>query len=93
MTRSVQTEATDLTLVEFAEILFTTPLQQSARPSPDEARDAVLTSLRSCAGDVSQFAAQLAQAAGDHPELTTRRMAWALRTAEQTFVRYLPLAG
>jgi hypothetical protein len=71
-----------LSVVEFAEILFTTSLQASDQPAPDQVWAAVRQSWIAAGADSTRFAARLAQEAGDHPEETARRMRWALKEAE-----------
>ncbi|MCW2885718.1 MAG: hypothetical protein QOE54_2779 [Streptosporangiaceae bacterium] len=65
----------DLSVPELAQVLFTTPLQESDDPSPGEIRAAIDSSLGAgCAACV----AYVAQEAGDHPEAYVARMVWAL---------------
>jgi hypothetical protein len=71
-----------LSVVEFAEVLFTTSLQASDHPAPAKVWAAVRRSWTAGGADSTRFAARLAQEAGDHPELTARRMRWALAEAE-----------
>lgn len=85
---------TKLSVVEFAEVLFTTSLQASDHPTPAAVRSAVRQSWTAGGADCTRFAARLAQEAGDHPEQTARRMRWALRTAEGVLHRpRMRLAG
>ena len=82
-----------LSVTEFAEILFATPLQESDNPAPVQLRAAVQRTWLAAGADCAQFAAQLAQEAGDHPEETARRMRWALRAAARSLpATSLPLA-
>jgi hypothetical protein len=71
-----------LSVVEFAEVLFTTSLQASDHPAPVQVWAAVRKSWVAGGADSTRFAARLAQEAGDHPEQTARRMRWALAEAE-----------
>jgi hypothetical protein len=73
-----------LSVVEFAEVLFTTALQASDHPAPATVRAAVRACWTACGADRTRFAARLAQEAGDHPEEAARRMRWALEAAEST---------
>lgn len=83
-----------LSVTEFAEILFATPLQESEHLAPAQLRAAVNRTWIAGGADCGSFAAQLAQEAGDHPEETARRMRWALTAAATTMHRQrLPLAG
>ena len=87
-------ELPDLTVTEFAEVLFATGLQESEAPSPAQLCAAVCRSWSACGGDCAPFAARLAQEAGDHPEEAARRMRWARLAAERVVGRVcLALAG
>jgi len=73
---------TALPVTEFAEILFTTTLQESERPALRLVRAEVRRCLDAHGGNcATRAAACIAQEAGDHPEQTARRMRWALRMA------------
>jgi hypothetical protein len=64
--------------VEYAEVLFATPLQESDNPGTTQVRAAVLRGIAGHGGDLRWFAERLAQEAGDHPAEAARRMRWAL---------------
>ena len=66
-----------------AEALFTSLLQESQRPAPDEVREAVSTVLRmwgirGCAGAV-------AEEYGEHPDSAIKRMTWAITTVDTVY--------
>jgi hypothetical protein len=70
-----------LSVPELAQVLFTSPLQESDDPSPGEIRAAIDHSLTAgCAACV----AYVAQEAGDHPEAYATRMLWALNAVTRT---------
>jgi len=80
--------------VEYAEVLFATPLQESDNPGTTQVRAAVLRCLAEHGGDLHRFAERLAQEAGDHPVEAARRMRWALATVRRAFAGgLLALAG
>jgi hypothetical protein len=80
--------------VEYAEVLFATPLQESDNPGTPQVRAAVLRCLAEHEGDLGRFAERLAQEAGDHPLEAARRMRWALATVRRAFAgSLLALAG
>jgi len=81
------TAARELSVSDLAEVLFTSPLQESENPGPREVRAAVEETLAACGGDCAVCAAGVAQEAGDHPEDYVRRMRWALRTVESAYCR------
>ena len=58
--------------------LFASTLQASERPSAEQVRRAVVTTLQrfGTAGCTARLAGEF----GDHPELAASRMAWALTT-------------
>ncbi|MFI6516743.1 hypothetical protein ACIBF1_14375 [Spirillospora sp. NPDC050679] len=70
---------------DLAQVLFTTRLQASARPTDEQVRDAVAERLRACRGDRGACAALVAQEAGDHPETYAPRMRWALATVARAY--------
>ncbi|MFC9971816.1 hypothetical protein ACFVH6_13070 [Spirillospora sp. NPDC127200] len=72
--------STTMTASELAQVLFTSRLQASENPTPEQIRAAIEERLCACAGDRSACAASVAQEAGDHPESYAARMRWALRT-------------
>jgi hypothetical protein len=76
---------------DLAQVLFTTPLQASDRPSAERVRAAIDDRLR-CA-DPAHCAARVAQEAGDHPDLYVVRMRWALETVAHSYaLRHLVAA-
>jgi hypothetical protein len=80
--------------VEYAEVLFATPLQESDDPGITQVQAAVLGCLAEHGGDLRRFAERLAQEAGDHPLEAARRMRWALATVRRAFASGLmALAG
>ncbi len=76
---------TILSATQLAQILFTSALQASDDPSPDQVRVAIDERLRACAGDDSECRCRVAQEAGDHPEIYTIRMRWALRQVARAY--------
>jgi hypothetical protein len=82
-----------LSLVDLAQLLFASPLQQCDRPTPAQVRTAVTRSLRICGGDCSVCAGDVAQEAGDHPEEYQQRMRWALDTVRAAYEPAMPLAS
>jgi hypothetical protein len=82
-----------LGVVELAQLLFTSPLQQADNPAPWQVRTAIDLTLTNCGGDCSQCTACVAQEAGDHPDYYTARMRWALALVEQVYGNYWRRAG
>jgi hypothetical protein len=62
--------------VSRAEALFVSSLQPSQRPTPDQIREAIGTTLRRWGA--RGCAAAVAEEFGQRPETAARRMAWAL---------------
>jgi hypothetical protein len=81
MSSMLITPATETPITQLAEVLFTSPLQASDHPSPDQVRTAIDDRLRTCHGDHAECAGCVAQEAGDHPETYMARMRWALSAA------------
>jgi hypothetical protein len=80
--------------VEYAEVLFATPLQESDNPGTTQVRAAVLRCIAGHGDDLGWFAERLAQEAGDHPAEAACRMRWALATVRGAFHEgNLALAG
>ena len=80
--------------VEYAEVLFATPLQESDNPGATQVRAAVQRCIAEQGGDLRRFAERLAQEAGDHPSEAARRMRWALAAVRRAFPNgMLALAG
>jgi hypothetical protein len=65
-----------LSTTQLAQILFTSALQASDEPSPDQVRTAIDDKMRAC--DLAECFWCVAQEAGDHPDVYTARMRWAL---------------
>jgi hypothetical protein len=63
--------------------LFVSTLQPSWRPSPDQVRRVVTTTLRRLG--VRGCAAQMAGEFGDHPDTAVARMSWALATIHTVY--------
>ncbi|KAB2376501.1 hypothetical protein F9B16_25105 [Actinomadura montaniterrae] len=74
-----------MTATDLAEILFSSGLQASDNPTPEQVRTAVDALSRTCAGDPSACAARVAQEAGDHPDTFAVRMRWALDTVQDAY--------
>ncbi|HEU5028171.1 MAG TPA: hypothetical protein VFV01_24840 [Spirillospora sp.] len=74
-----------MTATDLAEILFSSGLQASDNPTPEQVRTAVDALSRTCAGDPSACAARVAQEAGDHPDTFAVRMRWALDTVHDAY--------
>ncbi|MFD0684047.1 hypothetical protein [Actinomadura fibrosa] len=70
---------------DLAQILFSSKLQASDHPSPEQVRTAIDARLCDCDGDRSICAAFVAQEAGDHPETYAARMRWALTTVSAAY--------
>ncbi|GIH92342.1 hypothetical protein Psi01_29720 [Planobispora siamensis] len=70
-----------MSVSELAQVLFTSALQASEDPTPEQVRVAIEGRLRSCHADLADCAACVAQEAGDHPETYATRMRWALSMA------------
>lgn len=87
LSSAVRPEATNLSMSDLAEVLFTSPLQESENPTPRQVRAAVEETLQACGGDCAVCAASVAQEAGDHPEDYVRRMRWALRAVEFAYAQ------
>jgi hypothetical protein len=64
-------------LGSLAALLYASPLQPSESPTPAVVKNAVTRQFCRCHGDVSVCVRQLAQDAGDHPDLCAPRMRWA----------------
>lgn len=73
------------TISDLAQILFSSELQASEHPSPEEIRTAIVDRLCACGGDHAACTAVVAQEAGDHPEIYTARMRWALRAVSEAY--------
>ncbi|WP_067831493.1 hypothetical protein [Actinomadura kijaniata] len=74
------TSTIPMSRADLAKVLFTTRLQPSDRPRPEQVRAAVDDRLHTCGGDPITYAGLVAQEAGDHPETYAPRMRWALAT-------------
>ncbi|MFC6884968.1 MULTISPECIES: hypothetical protein [Actinomadura] len=74
-----------MTTSDLAQVLFTSGLQASADPSPEQVRTAIDERLCACGGDRASCTASVAQEAGDHPDEYAARMRWALHTVTRTF--------
>ncbi|MBO2461406.1 hypothetical protein [Actinomadura violacea] len=74
-----------MTATDLAEILFSSGLQASDSPTPEQVRTAVDALSRTCGGDPSACAARVAQEAGDHPDTFAVRMRWALDTVHDAY--------
>ena len=68
-----------------ADVLYISPLEPSEDPCAEVIRNAIVASLGRCRSDVLGCAAQVAQEAGDHPEIYQPRMRWALRAVTGAF--------
>jgi hypothetical protein len=85
VSRASSTATEELSISDLAEVLFTSPLQESDNPGPREVRAAVEETLAASGGDCTGCAAGVAQEAGDHPEAYVLRMRWALRTITSAY--------
>jgi hypothetical protein len=74
-----------LSTIELAQILFTSRLQASGSPSPDQVRAAIDERLVECGDDCGTCLAYVAQEAGDHPEAYAARMRWALDSVSRAY--------
>jgi hypothetical protein len=89
---SKTTSLTSLSTSDLAQILFSSPLQESDHPSPEQVRTAIHERLCACGGDRTACAAYVAQEAGDHPEVYAARMRWALNTVSHAYPAYATAA-
>jgi hypothetical protein len=71
-----------------AEALFVSDVQSSDRPTSDDVRRAVATTLRRF--HVRGCAVQVAGEFGDHPDLAAARMTWALATIRAVYPAQAP---
>ncbi|MBO2455565.1 hypothetical protein J4573_51410 [Actinomadura barringtoniae] len=74
-----------LSASELAQILFTSRLQASGRPSTTQVRAAIDERLAECGDDCATCLASVAQEAGDHPEAYAARMRWALDSVSRAY--------
>jgi hypothetical protein len=74
-----------MTATELAGILFSSGLQASDHPTPEQVRTVVAALSRTCGDDPSACAARVAQEAGDHPDTFAVRMRWALDTVHDAY--------
>jgi len=79
------TSLSALSPCELAQILFTSRLQASGRPSPAQVRTAIDGRLAECGDDCATCLASVAQEAGDHPEAYAARMRWALDSVSRAY--------
>jgi hypothetical protein len=79
------TAPSSLNASELAQILFTSRLQASGRPSPSEVRVAIDERMADCGDDCGTCLAYVAQEAGDHPEAYAVRMRWALDSVSHAY--------
>jgi hypothetical protein len=70
---------------DLAEVLFASNLQASEGPTPAQVRAAIEQGLRAWAEDCTACAGCVAQEAGDHPDVFSTRMLWALRMVETVY--------
>jgi hypothetical protein len=68
-----------------AEAVFAGDLQPSQHPPPEQVRHSVTAVLRRYGS--AWCAARMAQEFGDHPEVASARMAWALRVVRDCYAR------
>jgi hypothetical protein len=76
-------------LIELAEVLFTTGLQESEHPAAELVRDTVEAALDRCKDDCRACVAVLAQEYGDHPVTAVHRMHWAVTEVGAAFGPYI----
>ncbi|MEU6034359.1 hypothetical protein ABZ801_03040 [Actinomadura sp. NPDC047616] len=76
---------TSLSAADLAQILFTSRLQESDRPSAEQVRAAIDERLCACGGDRAVCTAYVAQEAGDHPDTYVTRMRWALTSVSRAY--------
>lgn len=72
-----------LSATQLAQILFTSALQASDEPSPDQVRTAIDDKMSLCA--LAECYWCVAQEAGDHPDVYTSRMRWALNQVARAY--------
>ncbi|HUC55982.1 MAG TPA: hypothetical protein VMA95_01165 [Streptosporangiaceae bacterium] len=68
-----------------ADVLYISPLEPSDGACAEVVRSAIVASLGRHCCDVLACAAEVAQEAGDHPEIYLPRMRWALRAVARAF--------
>ncbi|MFG2794510.1 hypothetical protein [Streptomyces sp. NPDC048419] len=68
-----------------SQALFCTPLQPSQRPDAVTVQREVLHRLGACASNLGYCICEVAQKAGDYPELYITRMAWCRTTVIWAF--------
>jgi hypothetical protein len=78
-----------MSIPQLAQVLFTSALQPSDRPSAVQVRIAIDERLSVCGQ--AACAAYVAQEAGDHPEAYAIRMRWALNTVASAYPTRQPL--
>lgn len=66
-----------------SQALFVSPLQRSERPTAAQIRAAIVRAVRDLGA--AECAARVAQEFGDHPELATARMRWAIRMVAEVY--------
>jgi hypothetical protein len=77
-----------MSVPDLASVLFASSLQPSDDPSLDQVRRTVGDRLADGSGGRADYAAYLAQEAGDHPEAYAERMHWALGTVTRAYTTY-----
>lgn len=68
-----------------SQALFASSLQRSERPTVGQVREAIVRAVRDLGA--AECAARVAQEFGDHPELATARMRWAIRMVAELYAR------
>jgi hypothetical protein len=66
-----------------SQALFVSSLQRSDRPTVGQVREAIVRAVRDLGA--AECAARVAQEFGDHPELATARMRWAIRMVAEVY--------
>ncbi|MFD0899344.1 hypothetical protein [Actinomadura sediminis] len=78
---------TSMNTIELARLLYGSALQESDRPSAAQVRAAVDARLGACGGDRAGCLAEIAQEAGDHPDVYLARMRWAIAAVTRAYGR------
>jgi hypothetical protein len=66
-----------------SQALFVSSLQRSGRPTVAQVREAIVQAVRDLGA--AECVARVAQEFGDHPELASARMRWAIRMVAEVY--------
>ncbi|MQA78542.1 MAG: hypothetical protein GEV10_08695 [Streptosporangiales bacterium] len=82
-----------MSISDLAEVLFTSALQESEHPTPDQVRLAIDERLLLCHSEHAVCVARVAQEAGDHPDAYLGRIRWALQAVSLAYRSATQLAA